>query len=144
MDVSVIIVNYNTMQMTRECIDSVFKCTRLCTFEVILVDNASVDGSKACFEADSRIKYIYSDVNVGFGNANNLALATSAGRNVLFLNSDTILINDAISLMSIFLDKNACVGCCGGNLYSASKEPAHSFQRFSPLWKEIDGLLGGD
>ena len=66
MDVSIIIVNYNTKQLTMDCINSVFDQTKDVSFEIILVDNASVDGSKELFEKDSRIKYIYSNQNVGF------------------------------------------------------------------------------
>ena len=58
-DVSIIIVNYNTCNMTKECIDSIFKKTLGVSFEVILVDNASTDGSKEFFERDERINYIY-------------------------------------------------------------------------------------
>ena len=60
MDVSVIIVNYNTKQITTNCLDSIFEKTKDVEFEVILVDNASTDGSKEFFEQDKRITYIYS------------------------------------------------------------------------------------
>lgn len=58
MDVSIIIVNYNTRDITKDCIDSVFEKTRGVSFEVILVDNASTDGSKEFFECDKRVIYI--------------------------------------------------------------------------------------
>ena len=57
-DVSIIIVNYNTKNITASCIDSIYKQTKGLDFEIILVDNASTDGSKEFFEKDSRIKYI--------------------------------------------------------------------------------------
>lgn len=78
MDVSVIIVNYNTRKITINCIDSIFAQTSGLEFEVILVDNASTDGSKEWFEKDDRITYIYSKKNLGFGCANNLGYALRA------------------------------------------------------------------
>jgi GT2 family glycosyltransferase len=79
MDVSVIIVNYNTCKMTRECIDSIFENTKYITFEIILIDNASIDESKVVFEKDDRIKYIYNQMNIGFGQANNIGLEIAIG-----------------------------------------------------------------
>ena len=89
MDVSIIIVNYNTCQMTKECIDSVFERTFGLDFEIILVDNGSTDGSKSQFEKDSRITYVYSEFNLGFGCANNLGYKFAKGDYVFLLNSDT-------------------------------------------------------
>lgn len=142
MDVSVIIVNYNTKDLTLQCINSVYEKTQGISFEVILVDNASTDGSKEYFQKDNRITYIYSDENLGFGRANNLGLDYAKGRNILFLNSDTILINNAVRLLSTFLDNNSNVGACGGNLYDADMKPALSFKRIYPgIAGEINNLF---
>jgi GT2 family glycosyltransferase len=115
MDVSVIIVNYNTKQLTANCINSLFEQTRDITFEVILIDNDSSDGSVELFEKEDRVIFIKSEKNIGFGRANNLGYEISKGKYVLLLNSDTELINNAIK---IFFDiaermpKNiACFGC---------------------------------
>ena len=137
MDVSVIIVNYNTCKMTNECIDSIFENTKYITFEIILIDNASIDESKVVFEKDDRIKYIYNQMNIGFGQANNIGLEIAIGRNVLFLNSDTLLINNAIKILSDFLDENNDAGACGGNMYNLHQKPSHSFGHFYPsiLWE---------
>lgn len=96
MDVSVIIVNYNTFQVTRECIDSIVEKTHSISYEIILVDNASTDGSKESFEQDSRITYIYSEHNGGFGYGNNLGMKVAKGKYFFLLNSDTLLVNNAI------------------------------------------------
>jgi len=129
MDVSVIIVNYNTLRMTAECIDSIIEKTHGITYEIILVDNGSKDGSKEFFEKDNRIKYIYSNENLGFGRANNLGTKYAKGRNILFLNSDTLLLNNAIKILSDTLNSNDYIGVCGGNLFSADLKPTHSFER---------------
>lgn len=136
-DVSIIIVNYNTFKITKECIESIFQKTKDIYFEIILVDNASIDESKSCFEKDDRIIYIYNNENLGFGSANNKGIEIAKGRNILFLNSDTLLINNAIKILSDFLDNNRNVGGCGGNMYDKNLKPSHSFGRFFPsiLWE---------
>lgn len=143
MDVSVIIVNFNTCAMTIECIDSIYQHTHGISFEVIVVDNNSTDSSNQVLSIDKRIKYIYLQKNLGFGKANNIGIHQAIGRNIFFLNSDTLLINNAIKILSDYLDKNLSVGAVGGNLFSSSLNPVHSFQRTSPLLFEIDNLIRG-
>ncbi len=83
MDVSIIIVNYNTLKVTAQCLDSIFRLTCGLSFEVILVDNASTDGSKEIFSQDKRIKVnIYSDRNRTFGKANNLGVPNRGRRRI--------------------------------------------------------------
>ena len=96
MDVSIIIVNYNTKQLTSNCISSIVEKTVGISYEIILVDNASIDGSKELFEKDARVTYIYSERNGGFGYGNNLGMKVAKGRYFFLLNSDTLLVNNAI------------------------------------------------
>lgn len=96
MDVSVIIVNYNTCDLTSACIQSIIDHTNDLSYEIIVVDNASTDGSKEIFEIDTRIKYIYSGKNGGFGYGNNRGIEVAKGEYLFLLNSDTLLLNDAI------------------------------------------------
>ena len=77
--------------MTRECIDSIFTKTKGINFEIILVDNASTDGSENYFKGDKRILFIQSNKNLGFGRANNLGAKYSKGKYLFLLNSDTII-----------------------------------------------------
>jgi len=129
MDVSVIIVNYNTRQMTAECIDSVLTHTHGVQIEIIVVDNASTDGSRQQFEADTRLTYIYSEQNLGFGKANNLGYQRASGRYVFLLNSDTLLCNNAIAMMCDFMDKpdSSQVGACGALLKNKDGQIIHSY-----------------
>lgn len=114
MDVSIIIVNYNTRQLTSNCIESIFKYTNGVSFEVILVDNASTDGSIDFFTNDERIIFISSKENLGFGRANNLGYKVAKGRYIFLLNSDTLLLNNAIKIfcdtMSNVDGNIACIG----------------------------------
>ena len=106
MDVSIIIVNFNTRQMTSECIDSIIEKTQGLEFEIILVDNASTDGSKEFFEKDERITYIYSEKNGGFGYGNNLGMKVAKGKYFFLLNSDTLLINNAVKEFYDYAEKD--------------------------------------
>ncbi|SCY84895.1 glycosyltransferase family 2 protein [Flavobacterium anhuiense] len=131
-DVSVVIVNYNTMKMTNECIDSLHKFTKNVNIEIILVDNASTDGSKDFFSNDKRIRYLYLEENIGFGRANNVGAEASKGKYIFLLNSDTILLDDVISKLFIFAEKYSKedLGAVGTCLINSNKEDALSFGQF--------------
>lgn len=130
--------SYNTRQMTSECIDSVIEKTAGISYEIILVDNASTDGSREFFSKDKRVKYIYNNDNIGFGRANNEGLKIATGRNVLFLNSDTLLRNNAIKILSDYLDSHKKVGACGGNLFNADGTPGNSYRMYGPsIYAEV-------
>lgn len=129
--VSVIIVTYNTLEITRQCIDSLYRHTEGVGFEVIVVDNASSDGTRQALENDSRIRYIYSSENLGFGRANNLGMQAASGKYLFLLNSDTILLNNALK---IFYDAaesyGGKLGVMGTILLDRQERPAHSYGRF--------------
>jgi len=139
MDVSVIIVNYNTCVLTRQCIDSVFEKTTGVDFEVILVDNGSTDGSREVFSSDSRITYIYSEENLGFGRANNLGFRQAKGGYLFLLNSDTYLENNAVFLLKKVLAEahadfqNGEIACAGCMLRDAEGNIIHSYGRFPTM-----------
>lgn len=142
-DVSIIIVNYNTKEITEACINSVFDKTKDIHFELIVVDNGSRDGSREAFSKRKDILYFYQQENLGFGRANNVGFAYASGRNVLFLNSDTLLINNAVKILSDYLDANENIEATGGNLCSLNMSPLHSCRRMSPLMHEINILTSG-
>lgn len=123
-----IIVNYNTLEMTKNCIESVLAKTDGVSYEIILVDNASTDGSKEYFVQDKRIKYIYSNDNLGFGKANNLGYKEAKGDFIFLLNSDTVLLNNAIFEFFKYAQRSdKRVGCIGGLLLNDEKKIIHSY-----------------
>ena len=140
MDVSVIIVNYNTLGLTSDCIESIIAQTSTVEYEIILVDNASTDGSKEVFAQDKRIKYIYSDRNLGFGRANNLGIREAKGRYLFFLNSDTILLNNAVKLFFDFCEKNPDrkIGAVGAVLKDQNQKNIHSPSLLKSVIKRTD------
>lgn len=133
MDVSIIIVTYNTLSMTRDCIDSVIKHTAGISYEIILVDNASKDGSRKYFDKLSNIKYIYSEENLGFGRANNLGLIYATGDYIFFLNSDTLTKNNASKYFYDYCKtyNKPCV--LGTMLYSAEGKETLSFENLPTI-----------
>ena len=116
MDVSIIIVNYNTKDLLCQCVDSIYDKTSNVEFEIIVVDNDSSDGSKELFIKDKRIRFIEAGGYLGFGKANNLGVDAAKGKYVFFLNSDTILMNNAVKLFYDYCeshekDRLGAVGC---------------------------------
>ena len=143
MDVSIIIVNYNTRQLTEECINSIFQHTQNVKFEIIIVDNASTDGSKEHFEQDKRVKYIYSTENLGFGKANNIGYKHANGKYLFLLNSDTLLLNNAIDLFYNIAEKetNKSIGCWGTMLYDSKRSITASYGKFLSLWRDFSFMI---
>ena len=145
MDVSVIIVNYHTSDMVTECLRSLYAQCRGVELEVIVVDNASEPELQRKFDElfpDHEVKCLQLDENVGFGRANNAGAHIASGRNLFFLNPDTILVNDAVSILSDYLDSHADTGAAGGNLYDENMEPMLSFRRrFPGIRWELNELL---
>jgi len=114
-DVSVIIVAWNVRQLLHDCLKSVYEKTRDIDFEVIYVDNASQDGSvQMVKEQFAEVRIIENDKNEGFIKANNQGIEIAQGRYVLLLNSDTILLDNAVAKTVRFADANpdaAVFGC---------------------------------
>ena len=141
-DVSIIIINYNTKELVQQCIDSIFSNTEGISFEVIIVDNASTDHSHEYFSTNEKILFIRSQQNLGFGKASNRALEIARGRNILFLNPDTVLLNNAIQILSDYLNVHPEVGACGGNLFDGEGQPAYSHLLYFPsIFGELDRVF---
>jgi len=114
-DVSIIIVNWNTKQLLRDCLTSVYERAGDVDYEIIVVDNASTDGSSEMVKNDFRqVILIENTENRGFAAANNQGMAIAKGRYVLLLNSDTVVLDNAIANTVSFADENpqaAVTGC---------------------------------
>ncbi|NOU73876.1 glycosyltransferase [Paenibacillus sp. LMG 31458] len=114
MDLSIIIVNYKTRDLTLACIESVLSSCTAYKFEIILVDNASDDGMlQVVSELHPQVVCIANTDNVGFSRANNQGIRIAKGRYVLLLNSDTIVQPDTLDVMLRFMDENPAVGASG-------------------------------
>lgn len=141
-DISVIIVNYNTKEVTLNCINSVFDKTKDVSFEIIIVDNGSTDGSIELFSQDERVKFVETHRNLGFGKANNLGFKYAKGQYIFLLNSDTILVNDAISILKYKMDKaDKDVACLGCYLLNKNMEHNQSFGHFLTIKRCLNGCV---
>lgn len=114
-DVSIIVISYNTLAMTKAALDSVSRETSRVTYEVIAVDNASTDGSADMIAAHPlKPHLIASPINHGFAAANNLAAKQAKGRYLLLLNPDTVILDGAIDKLVAFAAERPQAKIWGG------------------------------
>lgn len=148
MDVSVIIVNYNTSRLISDCVKSVLKFTKNLCYEVIIVDNNSEKDFQTTISKNipedklNIFKFLALPENIGFGRANNEGVKIAQGRHIFYLNPDTLLLNNAIKILSDFLDSHPKAGACGANLYDANLNPNYSHKRIAPgVFWELNEIL---
>lgn len=131
-DLSIVIVSWNVETLLRECLRSLYKSIKSVCFEVLVVDNASMDGTVEMVQTEyCDIKLVANDENVGFGSANNQALAMCQGKYVLFLNPDTLVPEGSIDDMVDFLDRHPCVGMVGPELPNGAGRLLFNWSRLS-------------
>lgn len=148
LDLSIVIVNYNTKEFLGKCIASIVKNVKNISYEIIVVDNASLDGSVKEIQNDSsKFKVILNKENVGFSKANNQGVkASQKSSYVLFLNPDTIIPEKTIEEMVNFMNshKDAGASTCklampNGKIDDATHRgfptPWNAFSHFSGLEK---------
>ena len=113
-DLSIIIASFNTQDLTSQAISSVVKETKNINYEIIVIDNDSHDGSIEVLEdlasKYKNIKLILNKENVGFGGANNQGMKEARGRYVLLLNSDTLISDNVLEKMVVWMDENQKAG----------------------------------
>jgi hypothetical protein len=115
--VSVITVSWNVRELLLDCIASVFASAGALKAEMIVVDNASADGSAdAVAQRFPDVVVIRNTENAGFARANNQGLAVAHGRHILFLNPDTRVVGDAIPQMVRLMDQTPAIGAVGAKL----------------------------
>lgn len=127
---TVLIVNWNVRELLRACLESVYRETRLGPdrFEVIVVDNASCDGSAAMVEREfPRVRLIASQENLGFGGGNNRALPEARGSLLLLLNPDTVILDHALDRMVSEIEQDPSIWILGCRLVN----PDGSLQRWT-------------
>lgn len=139
MDLSIIIVNWNSADYAVQCVASIYSQTRDLEYEVIIVDNASPDDScRVLQERVPRAKLIRSPENLGFARANNLGFEHSSGRVLLFLNPDTELRGPAINLMHSSLESSPTIGILGCKLLNTDLSVQTScIQSYPTIFNQI-------
>jgi hypothetical protein len=149
MDLSIIIVTLNNKKILEECIESIKRNTTSTSYEIIVVDNNSNDGTR------SAIRSKYPDVilvgnkkNLGFSGANNMGLKIAKGRYSVLLNDDTYIKEDAFGKLVAFMDNETAIGICGPKLLNidgslqrqGSLLSAYKWRSKSPI--EVGFVLG--
>ena len=116
-DLSVVIVNWNTEKLLRQCLKSVFANTKVLKLEVIVIDNASTDHSVTMVQTEfPQVNMIVNCENVGFAKGNNQGMSIAAGRYIVLLNPDTEVTNNALGLMVQFMEQHTSIGALGPKL----------------------------
>ena len=142
-DVSIIIVSYNTKTLTLSAIRAAIAETHV-TYELIVVDNASTDGSAEAIRREyPEVRLIEPDENLGFAAANNHAAREASGRYLLLLNPDTVVLDEGVDKLVYFADANPSNGVYGGGTRFAdmSRNPTSAWNRPSP-WSLVCGATG--
>lgn len=150
-DLSILIVNWNTRELLAECLQSLTGAVSSdpapsglpsVTSEIIVVDNASADGSAALVrEQFPHVQLIENKENVGFARANNQAICHSRGRYVLLLNSDTVVHPGALETMVAFMDAHTQAGACGPRLLNGDGSLQPSVHPMLTPWREFWRLI---
>lgn len=133
MDLSVIIVNYNVKEFLSNCLEAISRAAEGISYEIIVVDNASSDGSRAFLEPRfPQVQFIWNEQNVGFGAANNQAIGQAKGEYILLLNPDTLLQEDTLQVMLEHMKTNPKCGVSGCKILNADGSFAPESRRSVP------------
>ena len=147
-DLSVVIVSFNVRELLRGCLQALVPSSKfqvpssgVCSvehetwnMELIVVDNASADGSAAMVQQEfPAVQLIVNTENRGYAAANNQGISAAHGRYVLLLNPDTVVLDEALANLVRFLDEHPRAGAVGGRLLNADGSFQHSAFRFPTL-----------
>ena len=140
MEVSIVIVNYNTGKLLRNCIESVIRQT-FKKYEIIVVDNNSSDDSLQSAmnlkDISKTVKMIRNEKNVGFACANNQAFKVAEGKYVFLLNPDTVILQSAIDKLVDFMDENPEVGVCGPKNLDEDRRLQYNCHHFPSIYTRL-------
>lgn len=143
-DLSILMVNWNTREMTLECLRSIYAQAEQVPFEVIMVDNGSHDGSAEAIAREfPQVRLIAEDANHGFAKATNMAADVARGRYFLLLNTDTVVLDHAIDRLVRFAREEPAARIWGGRTLFAdgSLNPTSCWDRITP-WSVLSYALG--
>jgi GT2 family glycosyltransferase len=141
--VSIIILNWNTRELTLQCLSSLKQTLGDFPAQLIAVDNDSTDGSADAIAKDHPdVCLVRSPENVGFARGNNLALPEAQGQYIFLLNSDTIVLPGAVQHLVNYLDEHPEIAAAGGEHLTAEDEVVPHGMFFPSLWSDLSMALG--
>lgn len=130
MQLSIIIVNYKSARLVRNCLRSIFESHIDFPFEVIVVDNDSHDGMGELLAKEfPAVKFIQSEKNTGMGSGNNLGARHASGKYLFIVNPDIFFFPDSIKKLVDYLKQNESVGVLAPQLLNADRTPQHACYR---------------
>lgn len=142
-DLSIIIVNWNTCQITCNCLESIIANTKSLSYEIILVDNGSSDNSIETIRSRfSKVTLIENSKNRGLSRANNQGIRIAKGRYVLFLNSDTIICENAVGKTVEYADCHPDVGIISCKVYENNRIVRPTCFRFPTVIDIFSSVFG--
>lgn len=143
-DLSIVIVTYNVKDFLFNCIESIYSSKCDLNYEIIVVDNNSLDNSKEYIKSKFReVNYLYNDENLGFSKANNQGFEEANGDYVLILNPDTLLEENTLQKMFDFLEGNSEIGAAGCKVLNEDRSFQLACRRSFPNpWNSFCKLFG--
>lgn len=145
-NIAIIIINYNSSQHTKDCIESIInKTSKKLSYQIIIVDNASEKNDYQNLHSfitqlnNKNVALYRSRINTGFGGGNMHGVQFANAHYYAFINNDTILLNDSIDICYNFMKNNEEAACCGPQIYNENNNKEVSFDHFTSLGREIFG-----
>lgn len=137
-DLTILVVSWNTRDLLLRCLESVIDTKGELDCEIVVVDNASEDGTaEAVQSAFPEIHLVVNDENLGFAKANNLGIRTRQARHALLLNPDTEMLPGALKRLVEFMDAHTTAGAAGSMLLNADGSLQPSCHPFPTVWREF-------
>jgi GT2 family glycosyltransferase len=142
-DISVLIVSWNAKHYLQLCLDSLTSAPPRRHVEILVVDNASNDGSREMVKDQyPQVKLVESSENLGFAKGNNLGIGLAKGRYVALVNPDVTVLPGCLDALADFLDQNSQVGNVGPRVWNPDGTIQSSCQRFPTLWSSFCSAMG--
>ena len=133
-DISVIIVNWNTKALLLDCVASLYKATRESSLEIIVVDNDSMDGSiYALRKIFPQVQTIVNPENLGFAKANNIGIKKAQGRYVCLVNSDVKALEGVLDKMRIYMESHPEIGVLAPKTFFGDMQIQKNCREFPTL-----------
>lgn len=143
MDISIVILSWNDKEHLQECLESLRHCTKSRSVEIIVVDNASTDGSPDMVAARfPQVTLIRNAENLGFPKGNNIGVRASKGEYVYLLNSDIKVLDGCIDALADYLDQHPDIGMIGPKILNGDMSLQSSCRRFPTLWNNFCTAAG--
>lgn len=140
---SIVIVTWNGKKYALECLDSLHKLNSSLSMEILVVDNASTDGTPAAIQEEfPGVKLIRNDTNLGFAKANNIGIGLSRGKYVCLVNSDVVVPVGCLESMTVYMEEHHDIGLLGPKMLSPAGGIGKSVMRLPTVWNTLCSALG--